>query len=269
MSMPDRFQEILNLVGDAALLAELTDPATRVPVNPRAADFYARGTESVQYSGQVVPVPLLAAAFGADITDNAQNFTPLFGLRGSQGVARTWHVRVTQEGTPDQANFRAPGIFVRVRWVIGTQSDFADIELRTGAACFALTCEGMTVEGVFAPNQLFLPPFNIPTAMPMRVAVSPYPLPGDYRAPTFTNFMLVGLGNQNFPVPRNAQQVSFFGVGSFGIDFQTTNGTVIATYIQNANGGELVDVPAGAALCQLRFGGVPGEFITGVFRLGL
>ncbi len=241
-------------------MADMLESGQFSPKDPRGT-FWARGTTGVQYSALDVPLPILPAVPVSD-----SDWTQLLRLNAASGAPRTWHVRVgVRTVQPTPGPWASQGLLCRLRWSIGNNEDTADIDLRSGVACFPVSAESLTIMACAAPDSVPVAPEVVQYVA--QAAVVPYPLPADWRAPTRTISASAAV-NVIVPVPRHAQQLSVIASGAATVQFRDS-GAVNLGDLAFTGSALAVDVPAGARVVVLTSAPPLGGVVSFVFRLGL
>ena len=238
------------------------------------ASFFARGQSQVQWSRswtRVQAAPFVPIGdLQTPISDD--QCTALLQVNTASGAPRTWQVRAAARSqTVVVADFYSVAqIRLRIRWTLGAFASVADVDIKAGGCCFPLTADSVQILAYARVADGFInaPPPEI------QCAVAPFPLSGDYRAPTLTIYVEVpnpiGLPLV-LPIPPHAQRMAVVAPGPLPFSFLDSATQTLGVY-QQAQGFNLTqDIPGGASFISIL--GPPSPFSLNpcalIFQLGL
>lgn len=233
------------------------------------ASFFARGQSQVQWSKTWTPVKVSAFVPPNDYTDiSDESCTPLLTVNTASGAPRTWQVRAMSRIAASLLSI--PQVRIRIRWTLGAFASLADVDVKAGGCCFPLTADSVQVMAYSRTEGGFI---NVPQPE-VQCAVSPFPLAGDYRAPTMTR--LVTVPNPAgppiiVPIPAHAQRVSVVAPGPLPFSFLDSQFITLAQYVQGQVFNLTQDIPGGAAFVSINGPPSPLSFnpCALIFTLGL
>ncbi len=262
----DDFQRLADL---CSVMAEWRD--TSGAVSPLAS-FFARGQQAIQFSTALLQINPSAfvpiTALESPVSDS--DCTPLLTLNTKSGAPRTWHVKaMVQLQGQGSFDFTIAQVRLRVRWTVGALTTFADVDFRAASLAFPVTCDSIELMAYARVTGGFV---NLP-APQVSVAVSPFPLAGDYRAPTLTRYASVpGIAGPPIlvPIPRHAQRMTVIAPGPLPFQYWDSSATVLAQMQQASPLGIAQDMPGGAATVAIIGPPSPLSFnpVALVFELG-